>query len=124
MADLAAQHAGLEVGHDHDLLADQARRVVPGLDARADLAAFGRAVVELELEQLVGVGVRLGAEHRGHAQVDLREVVEGDLGQGLAHLEPSVPRPSVVPSVPGSATSGSVTTSAIVVKLCRRLSAA
>ena len=124
MADLAAQRSGFEVRHDHDLLADKAGRVVPGLDACADLATFGGAVIQAEFQQLVRVRVRLGAEHRGHAEVDLREVVEGNLGQGLAHFDSPVPKPSVVPSVPGSATAGSATTSAIVVKLCRRLSAA
>jgi hypothetical protein len=79
---LAAKFSRLEVRHDHNLLADQVLRLVPRLDPGADLAGSARSVVELDLDQLVGVGVRLGRGDRGHPQVELREVRKRDLRLG------------------------------------------
>ena len=81
MAHFTAQLARLEIGHDDDLLANERRRVVPGTNARTDLAAFGCAIVEADLQEFVGVGMRLGAEHRGDAKIKLREVLELNRGE-------------------------------------------
>src|SRR6185437_4235573 len=53
-------------------------------DPRDDRAGLGGADVERQLEQLVGLGDALGAQHFGGAQLDLGEVVDRDLGRRRA----------------------------------------
>ena len=74
----AAHLAGGEVGDDYDLFSDQFFGGVPLGDAGEDLALFV-AEVDFEAEELVGLGDALGDEDLGDAEVDLDEVVDGDL---------------------------------------------
>src|SRR5690625_2980448 len=75
----AAQLHRLQVGDDDDLLALQVFRLVMLLDARDDLALLG-AYLQLQDQQAVGLRVLFGVDHRRHAQLELREIVDGDLG--------------------------------------------
>ena len=80
VADLAAHLAGGEVGDDDDLLADQLLRLVVLAQARADLPALAVGQLDLEDQQLVGVGVGLAFEHRRDAKVELGKIVVVDRG--------------------------------------------
>src|SRR5690625_3256358 len=75
----AAQLHRLQVGDDDDLLAYQVLRLVMLLDARDDLALLG-AYLQLQDQQAVGLRVLFGVDHRRHAQLELGEIVDGDLG--------------------------------------------
>ena len=74
----AAHLAGGEVGDDDDVAADQFFGGVPLGDAGEDLALFV-AEIDFEAEELVGLGDALGDEDAGDAEIDLDEVVDGDL---------------------------------------------
>ena len=74
----AAHLAGGEVGDDDDVAADEFFGGVPLGDAGEDLALFV-AEIDFEAEELVGLGDALGDEDLGDAEVDLDEVVDGDL---------------------------------------------
>ena len=80
--DSASVMAGGEVGDDDDGAADHVLGLDVFADAGADLAGRARAVVDLELQELVGLGVELGGEDLGDAEVELGEVLDGDLGLG------------------------------------------
>ena len=71
MADLATKFPGLEIRHDHDLLADELFRLVPRLHARADLASLCGAIIERDLQKLVRIGVGFAGGHRSDAEVEL-----------------------------------------------------
>jgi len=75
----AAHLSGGEVGDDDDLFAEELFGGVPLGDAGEDLALFV-AEVDFEAEELVGLGDALGDDDLGDAEVDLDEVVDGDLG--------------------------------------------
>jgi hypothetical protein len=74
----AAHLAGGEVGDDDDTAADEFFGGVPLGDAGEDLAGLV-AEVDFEAEELVGLGDAFGDEDFGDAEVDLDEVVDGDL---------------------------------------------
>ena len=74
----AAHLAGGEVGDDDDAFADELFGGVPLGDAGEDLAVFV-AEVDFEAEEFVGLGDALGDDDLGDAEVDLDEVVDGDL---------------------------------------------
>ena len=74
----AAHLAGGEVGDDDDVAADELFGGVPLGDAGEDLALFV-AEVDLEAEELVGLGDALGDDDLGDAEIDFGEVVDGDL---------------------------------------------
>ena len=78
----AAHLAGGEVGDDDDAAAEEVFGGVPLGDAGKDLAALV-AQVDFEAEELVGLGDALGDEDLGDAELDLGEVVDGDLGGGV-----------------------------------------
>ena len=82
---LAADGACGEVGDDDDELSDEFVRRVVLADAGADLSCLARAVVELELEEAIGVRVRLGVRDARDAEIEPREVIEGDLGLWVWH---------------------------------------
>ena len=73
-----AHPAGRKVGDDDDAAADQLLRRVPLGNAGEDLTGL-IAQIDLEPQQLVGLGDALGDKDLGDAQVDLDEVVDGDL---------------------------------------------
>ena len=75
---------GGEVGDDGDGAADEFFGLVPLGDAGKDLALFVTEI-DFEAEELVGFGDALGDEDAGDAEVDLDEVVDGDLGCGFGH---------------------------------------
>ena len=75
----AAHLAGGEIGDDDDFAPDQLFGGVPLGDAGEDLAGFV-AEIDFEAEKLVGFGDALGYDDFGYAEVDLDEVVDGDLG--------------------------------------------
>jgi len=67
------------------VLAEELVWGVVAFDAGADLSGCAGAVVEMELEEAVGVGMVFGVGDFGDAEVGLGEVFEGDLGLGLGH---------------------------------------
>ena len=75
----AAHLAGGEIGDDDDFATDQLFGGVPLGDAGEDLALFVPEV-DLEAQELVGLGDAFGDDDFGYAEVDLDEVVDGDLG--------------------------------------------
>ncbi len=77
----AAHLAGGEVGDDDDAASDEVFGGVPLSDAGEDLALFVTEV-DFEAEELVGLGDAFGDEDLGDAEVDLDEVVDGDLRGG------------------------------------------
>jgi len=78
----AAHLAGGEVDDHDDAAPDEIfRRVMLG-DAGEDLALFV-AEVDFEAEELVGLGDALGDEDLGDAELDLDEVVDGDLWRSV-----------------------------------------
>jgi hypothetical protein len=77
----AAHLAGCEVGDDDDAAADELFGRVPLGDAGENLTLFC-AEVDLEAEELVGLGDALADEDFGDAEFDLCEVVDGDGGSG------------------------------------------
>ena len=81
MADFAAQLPRFEIRADDDLHTNERCRVVPRLDARADLTTFRRAIIKANLQQFVCVGMRLGAEDGGNAKIKFREIIELDVGK-------------------------------------------
>ena len=83
LADFAADGSRFEIRDDDNLGADEIFGLVPRLDARADLAAFGRAVVELDLEQAIGIGMRFDGFDGGNSQVEIRELLEWNAGKRL-----------------------------------------
>src|SRR5260370_37798796 len=74
-----AHLAGGEVGDDDDAASDEFFGGVRLGDAGEDLALLV-AEVELEAEELVGLGYALGDDDLCDAEIDLDEVVDGDLG--------------------------------------------
>jgi hypothetical protein len=74
----AAHLAGGEVGDDDDAAAEEVFGGVPLGDAGEDLAALV-AEVDLEAEELVGLGDAFGDDDLGYAQVDFYEVVYRNL---------------------------------------------
>ena len=87
----ALEFAWREVGDEAHLSADELFGLgVVECDAADDGAGLGGAVVELELEEFVGLG-HLGAlEDGGDADVEAREVVDGNVlfdGGGLPSVE-------------------------------------
>lgn len=83
LADLASKFSGLQIRHDHDLLAHECRRLVPRLDARADLAPLWGAVIEGDLQELVRIGMQFAGRHGGDSEVELREEFEVDVRKGF-----------------------------------------
>ncbi len=81
----AAHLAWGEVGDDDDAASDQLLGGVPLGDAGEDLALFV-AEVDLKAEEFVGLGDALADEDLGDAELDLGEVVDGDLGRGVGRL--------------------------------------
>ena len=74
----AAHLAGGEIGDDDDAAADELFGGVELGDAGEDLTLFV-AEIDFEAEELVGFGDALGDDDLGDAEVDLDEVVDGDL---------------------------------------------
>src|SRR5579863_690354 len=74
----SAQFARSEVGDDDHFAADQRFGRVGFGDSGQDLPHFG-ADVDLKPQELVGLGHALGDLHHADPQLDLREVVDGDL---------------------------------------------
>ncbi len=78
----AAHRARGEVGDDDDHAADEVFGRIPLGDAGEDLAARWietGAEIDLDAEELVGLGDALGDEDLCGAEVELGEVVDGDL---------------------------------------------
>lgn len=65
-----------QVGDGDAGLADQRFRLIVGMDAAQDRAGFARAVVQRELEQLLGLGHRLAGQHLHGAEIRLAEGLE------------------------------------------------
>ena len=76
---------GREIGDGHAGLADELLRLVEGVDAREDDARLAGAVVQGELQQLLGLGHGLAVEHLDRAEIALAEGLEIDeiLEQGF-----------------------------------------
>ena len=77
----AAKFAGSEVGDDDDLAADERLRSVGLGDSGDDLADFD-ADVDGEAQEFVGLLNLFGGEDGADAEVDLDEIVDGDVGVG------------------------------------------
>ena len=75
----AAHLAGREVGDDDDAAADEVLRCVPLGNAGEDLALAELAEVDFQAEELVGLGDALGDDDLRDPELDLGEVVDGDL---------------------------------------------
>jgi hypothetical protein len=75
----AAHLAWSEVGDDDDFAADELFGLVELGDPGEDLALFV-AKIDFKTEELVSLGDALGDDDLGDAEVDLDEVVDGDLG--------------------------------------------
>ncbi len=82
-----AQLAWCEIGDDDHLAADERFGLVGFGDAGEDLARL-RAEVDFEAQQLVCLGHALGNLYLGDAQLDLGEVIDGDLAGGGGELQP------------------------------------
>ena len=78
LALFATDDSWFEIGDDDDLGSDEAFRIVMSLYAGADLAAIRSAVIQLDLEQSIGIGVQFGGLDRGDPQIYLSEDIEGD----------------------------------------------
>ncbi len=64
------------------LRSDQLLRLVGLGDAGHDGARLRLADIDFQVQQLVGAFDALGGEHQAHAQIDLEEIVDGDLRRG------------------------------------------
>jgi hypothetical protein len=81
----AAHLAGGEVGDDDDASTDELFGGVPLGDAGEDLPLFV-AEIDFEAEEFVGFGNAFADEDLSDAELDLGEVVDGDLGRGVGGL--------------------------------------
>ena len=60
MTQLASDRPGLKISHDDHLLADEFLRLVPRLDPGTHLPPGLRTVIQMDLEQSIGIGMGLG----------------------------------------------------------------
>ena len=75
----AAERGGLEVRDDDDAAADEVLGLIPFRDAGGDGARRAGAVVQRELQKLLGALDRLAGRDLGNRQLDLCEIVDRDL---------------------------------------------
>ena len=77
----AAKFTGSEVGDDHHLAAYQGLGGIRLGDPGDDLTNFG-ADVDGEAQELVGLLYLFGGEDGADTELDLEEIVDGDVGVG------------------------------------------
>ncbi len=92
----AAKFTGSEVGDDHHLAAYQGLGGVRLGDSGDDLANFG-ADVDGEAQEFVGLLYLFGGEDGADTELDLEEIINGDVGVGRGWRDgaaPAMPRPA------------------------------